>query len=98
MEEAKSFSPPSEGIPPRPQCKSPAGLPVGTVPSGWDPHGWHWHRPGIWPCLQLFRFLCGTWKVGRMPGWGFCTHRGWGSRVGVAQLEFLLSFLSVPLD
>lgn len=30
-----------------------------------------------------------------MPGWGFCTHRGWGSRVGVAQLEFLLSFLSL---
>lgn len=30
-----------------------------------------------------------------MPGWGFCTRRGWRSRVGVAQLEFLLSFLSL---
>lgn len=31
-----------------------------------NPRGWHWHkhRPGIWPCFQLFRFLCRSWRVG----------------------------------
>ena len=79
------------------QCKSPAGLPVGTVPSGWDPHGWRWHghRPGIWPCFQLLGFCVGPGAGGRMPGYSFCPQRGLGSGVGQAQL---LAEFSVSLD
>lgn len=47
---------------------------------------------GSGPCLQLFRFLCGSWGVGRMPGCSFCPQRSLESGVGVIQLLAEISF------
>lgn len=87
--------PPMGILPPKrpcPQCQGPAGLPVGTMPSGWDPRGWRWHRrrPGIWPCFQLFRFLCGSWRVGGCQAEAFVPQEVLGVEWGWP--SFLLSF------
>lgn len=87
--------PPMGILPPKrpcPQCQGPAGLPVGTMPSGRDPRGWRWHRhrPGIWPCFQLFRFLCGSWRVGGCQAEAFVPQEVLGLEWGWP--SFLLSF------